>query len=71
MGFALDDYVDISASFDASRSNAPNQANHQAQYDRCRPQAREITILGWVRRLNPVDLRAMIPLDDTSDQHIR
>ncbi len=40
-GFTLHDYVDFSVSFDQSRSNAPNQANHRAQHDRCLCQARE------------------------------
>jgi hypothetical protein len=45
MGFAVDDHVDASVSFDPPRSNAPNQANHQAQQNCCLSQARETTIL--------------------------
>jgi hypothetical protein len=34
IGLASDDHIDISVSLDQSRSNAPNQANHQAQHNR-------------------------------------
>jgi hypothetical protein len=40
IGLTSDDHIDISVSLDQSRSNAPNQANHQAQHNRRFCQAR-------------------------------
>src|ERR1039457_2600104 len=44
IGLAFQRCHDVSVSLDQSGSNAPNQAHHQAQHNRCLCQARETSI---------------------------